>query len=296
MADAATADLTFVGTATTLLRLGDFTLLTDPNFLHRGQRAHIGYGMWTRRRTEPAAQPADLPRPDAVLLSHLHGDHFDRIARRELPKDLPVITTPHAATRLRRWGFDAAAGLRTWTTTELTSGSQRLTVTSVPGVHAPGPINLLFPPVMGSVLDYQSPGVPPLRLYITGDTLYRPQLAEIIDTCGPLDAMIIHLGGTKVLGLLVTMDGRQGADLVELLRPSVTVPVHYDDYPRFRSPLSDFLSEARRRPSPGEVRTVQRGQTVSLRPAHHAGFTRPGAGTAPHPASHAGSGQGRQTR
>jgi hypothetical protein len=31
--------LTFIGTATTLLRLGDFTLLTDPNFLHRGQRA-----------------------------------------------------------------------------------------------------------------------------------------------------------------------------------------------------------------------------------------------------------------
>jgi hypothetical protein len=30
--------LTFVGTATTVLRLGSFILLTDPNFLHRGQR------------------------------------------------------------------------------------------------------------------------------------------------------------------------------------------------------------------------------------------------------------------
>ncbi len=28
--------LTFIGTATTVLRLGEFTLLTDPNFLHRG--------------------------------------------------------------------------------------------------------------------------------------------------------------------------------------------------------------------------------------------------------------------
>ena len=31
--------LTFIGTATTVLRIGSSTLLTDPNFLHRGQRA-----------------------------------------------------------------------------------------------------------------------------------------------------------------------------------------------------------------------------------------------------------------
>jgi hypothetical protein len=36
--------LTFVGTATTLIRLGRFTLLTDPDFLHRGQRAYLGRG------------------------------------------------------------------------------------------------------------------------------------------------------------------------------------------------------------------------------------------------------------
>ena len=28
--------ITFIGTATTLIRLGSFTVLTDPNFLHRG--------------------------------------------------------------------------------------------------------------------------------------------------------------------------------------------------------------------------------------------------------------------
>lgn len=32
------ASLTFVGTASALLRLGDVTVLTDPNFLHRGRR------------------------------------------------------------------------------------------------------------------------------------------------------------------------------------------------------------------------------------------------------------------
>lgn len=32
----------FVGNATLLLRYGPLTLLTDPNFLHRGRHAHLG--------------------------------------------------------------------------------------------------------------------------------------------------------------------------------------------------------------------------------------------------------------
>src|SRR6476661_8839853 len=89
--------LTSGGTATTLLRLGPFTLLTDPNFLHRGQWAHLGYGLRSRRLTDPAITPADLPELDGVLLSHMHGDHWDRIATAELAKDLRVVTTPEAA-------------------------------------------------------------------------------------------------------------------------------------------------------------------------------------------------------
>jgi L-ascorbate metabolism protein UlaG (beta-lactamase superfamily) len=67
------------------------------------------------------------------------------------------------------------------------------------------------------------------------------------------------------MGITVTMDARQGADLVELLKPPVTVPVHYDDYTRFTSPLGDFLAEVGRRGLPGELRPVRRGDTISLR-------------------------------
>src|SRR5947208_1202608 len=73
--------LTFIGNATTLLRLGPFTVLTDPNFLHRGELAYLGYGLVSRRRTEPALGIEELPPLDAVVLSHMHGDHWDRRAR-----------------------------------------------------------------------------------------------------------------------------------------------------------------------------------------------------------------------
>jgi L-ascorbate metabolism protein UlaG (beta-lactamase superfamily) len=264
------ATLEFVGTATTLLRLGPYTLLTDPNFLHRGQRAYLGKGLFSKRLTEPSLQPADLPPLDAVVLSHLHGDHFDRVARAELDRDLPILTTPAASGRLQGWGFDRAHGMATWETTRIGGrgggGEVSLTVTSVPGQHAPGPLQQVFPPVMGSVLEVRDGTDRPFRVYITGDTLFRPWLGDVVRRCGPLDAMVVHLGGTRALGVLVTMDGEQGAELVDLVDPPVTVPVHYDDYTVFRSPLSDFLTACRERGLTSTVRPVRRGETVSLHP------------------------------
>ena len=257
--------MTFGGTATMLLRIGGFTLLTDPNFLHRGQRARLGYGLRSKRLTEPALQPTQLPALDGILLSHMHGDHWDRIATKSLPKDTPVVTTPEAAKCLARRGFTGTADLQAWEAHEFARGTDTLRITSVPGVHGPGPLARALPQVMGSVIELVRDGAVTWRGYISGDTLYRPFLGEVLERCGPLDVLIPHLGGTKALGLTVTMDARQGADLVELLKPPVTVPVHYDDYDRFKSPLGDFLAEVGRRELPGEIRTVGRGDTISLR-------------------------------
>ena len=260
-----TGSLTFVGTATTLLSYGGFTVLTDPNFLHRGERAYLGKGLWSRRLTEPALQPDQLPPLDAVVLSHLHGDHFDRRARRGLPRDLPIVTTRPSARRLRQWGFENAHALHTWQTHELRRGDALLRITAAPGRHAPGPVQALLPQVMGSVLEFRPGpgGPPPLAVYVTGDTLLTDDLREVPRRYPSLDLGVWHLGGTRVLGLLVTMDAQQGADLLEIVRPAATVPVHFDDYGVFRSPLRDFLAEVERRGLPG-VRTVARGETLAL--------------------------------
>ena len=84
----------FVGTATVIIRYGGFTILTDPNFLHAGDHVHLGYGLRSRRLTNPAVEIEDLPPLDLVVLSHLHGDHFDRVAEAKLDKTLPIVTTP----------------------------------------------------------------------------------------------------------------------------------------------------------------------------------------------------------
>jgi L-ascorbate metabolism protein UlaG (beta-lactamase superfamily) len=255
--------LTFVGTATTILRIGDFTVLTDPNFLHRGQRAYLGKGLWSRRLTEPACQPSDLPALDAVVLSHLHGDHFDRVARRDLARDQPVVTTPQAAHKLSRWGF-ATLGLETWDQTTFTKGEQTLSMTAAPAVHARGLMGALLPPVMGTILEHRMAGKVGRRIYISGDTLTGEHVTEIAERHPDLDTAVVHLGGTRVLFHTVTMDAEQGVDFLERVQPRAAIPVHYDDYRVFRSPLKRFLELAEQSGLATAVRPVTRGETIGL--------------------------------
>jgi len=257
------AAVTFVGNATTVLRLGDFTVLTDPAFGPAGSRVSLGYGMWTRRVKDPALDVLDLSALDGMVLSHLHGDHLDRFALARLPESLPILTTPQAQRRLRRTRLTAVQALPTWESHEWDRGDQRLRVTAVPGRHGPGFADRLLPDVMGSVIELETGGRCRLRLYVTGDTLYGPHLSEIPRRFGEIDVMIIHLGGTKVLGLLVTMDGRQGVETTHLIRPDLTVPIHYDDYKVQKSPLSDYLDRARDQ-GLTSIEPINRGATVAL--------------------------------
>jgi L-ascorbate metabolism protein UlaG (beta-lactamase superfamily) len=255
------ASVTFVGNATVLLRLGAFTLLTDPNFLHAGQRAYLGYGMWSKRRVDPALTIEQLPPLDGVVLSHLHGDHFDRVARRGLPRDLPIVTTRPAQRRLHKWRFSAAVGLSTWQDTVWRRDGEALRITAVPAQHGPALVHRALPETMGTIIDWERDGRRRLRLYITGDTLFRPEvLGEIPDRFGDIDAALVHLGGTRILGVLLTMDGRDGAALTRLIRPRSILPIHYDDYPVFKDPLAHFLRLSEGLP----VRTMGRGETVEL--------------------------------
>ncbi len=259
--------LLFVGNATMVLSLGPFTILTDPNFLHRGQRAYLGHGLVSKRLTEPALDIRDLPELDAVVLSHMHGDHWDRVATRHLDRGLPVLTTPRAARTLQaRWRFRRATGLRTWESYTVSKDRWALRVTAMPGQHARGVVRALLPPVMGSLLELAGPsGTVEHRMYITGDTLVYDGLREIARRHPDLDLAVLHLGGTTLPGgAVVTMDGRQGADLLELVRPRAAVPVHFDDYTVFRSPLRAFTDEVQRRGLAVQVSCVQRGERLVL--------------------------------
>jgi L-ascorbate metabolism protein UlaG (beta-lactamase superfamily) len=260
--------LELIGTATCLVRLGSFTILTDPNFLHRGQRAYLGKGLWSKRRTEPTCQPAQLPPLDAIVLSHLHGDHFDRVARRDLLRDQPVLTTPQAARRLSRWGF-STSGLDTWDSEELRHGEETLVVRALPGIHARGVLGTLLPPVMGSMLELRRHGEVVRRVYVSGDTLTGDHVSHIAERYPEIDVAVVHLGGTRVLLHTVTMDTEQAVDFLRRVRPAQALGVHYDDYGVFADPCSSWPERAHATGFCTDVRRVARGEVVTLARGHH---------------------------
>ena len=231
----------FVGTATVVIRYAGFTILTDPNFLHAGDHVHLGYGLTSKRLTNPAVEIEDLPPLDFVLLSHLHGDHFDRVAERKLNKATPIISTLHATKYLEKIGFTKTRALKTWEPIEVRKGEANLRLTAMPGTHGPGPLGAVLPPVMGSMLDFEDEmGETRLRMYISGDTLIHERLREIPRRFPNVDLALLHLGGTRVLGIMVTMDAGQGLEAMRIVDPRTTIPIHYNDYEVFESPLEDF--------------------------------------------------------
>ena len=255
----------FVGTATVIIRYAGFTILTDPNFLHAGDHVHLGYGLHSQRRTNPAIEIEDLPPLDLVLLSHLHGDHFDRVAEEKLDKTVPIITTPHAASYLEGKAFRPPAALTTWESMLVRKGDARLRVTAMPGTHAPGPLRKVLPPVMGSMMEFAgAEGGVRLRMYITGDTLVHDRLKEIPERYPEIDLALLHLGGTRILGLLVTMDAEQGVEAMRIIDPRTAVPIHYNDYTVFKSPLEDFKEAVAKAGLEDRVRYLAHGDTYEF--------------------------------
>jgi L-ascorbate metabolism protein UlaG (beta-lactamase superfamily) len=262
----------FIGTATVLIRHAGFTILTDPNFIHRGEAIPLGYGLTTTRLTDPAMEIDDLPPIDLVILSHFHADHFDRIAEARLDRALPVFTTPEAAGKLGELGFHEVTALETWESRSTASPNGVLSVTAMPARHAPGALEIAMPEVMGSLLEFGTPVVdaratssqPTLRLYISGDTIMYAGLREIPQRHPEIDVALLHLGGTRVMGLTVTMDAEQGLELLETVQPRLAIPIHYNDYEAFKSPLEDFLSAVREAGLGERVRPIRHGETFEL--------------------------------
>jgi len=79
--------VTYIGHATLLLELDGVRILTDPNFEPK-------LGRLLPRVSQPGIALADLPKLDALLLTHAHADHLSFDSLERLPRDIPLIAPP----------------------------------------------------------------------------------------------------------------------------------------------------------------------------------------------------------
>ena len=124
--------LTWIGHASTLLQLGGINVLTDPIF---GERASPVSFAGPKRAQPPGLAPAELPRIDAVLITHNHYDHLDiETLARLHERDRPRMIMPLGNDTIVRARIpEARAEAHDWSAR--LSLSDRVSTTLVPSYH-----------------------------------------------------------------------------------------------------------------------------------------------------------------
>jgi L-ascorbate metabolism protein UlaG (beta-lactamase superfamily) len=175
--------------ATVMLTYAGHRLLVDPMLCQAGALPPFKLRGEGRRRNPLVPLPPGamgwMERATGVLLTHEHPDHMDPDALAWIKqRGLPVWASRMDVGNLRGKGLDARV---------LTSGAlPGVSTEVVPAAHGRGLLGWLMGPVSGFVLAHdQEPS-----LYITGDSVWTPALAEALETFAP-DVVLAPAGAAN---------------------------------------------------------------------------------------------------
>src|SRR3954447_3082149 len=212
---------TLIRSATLRVEVAGHTLLVDPQLDPAGARDAVP------NTPNPRRNPVvDLPLPaaevvagvDAVLLTHVHGDHWDATARELLPHDLPIFCQPHDAERLHSEGFIDARPVHG----DATLGD--LLVVRTDGRHGTGEIGERMGIVSGFVL--HAPGEP--SVYIAGDTILCDEVRAALREHRPA-AIVVNASAARFLeGDPIVMDNDDVVALAREFADSTIVAIHFE--------------------------------------------------------------------
>ena len=175
--------LTLIRNATVVLEVDGRRLLVDPMLDPAGFRPPV------ENTPNPRRNPlVELPMPaedvvrniDAVLLTHLHRDHFDDTAARLLPRDVPVFCQPEDAATL------AGHGLRA-TPVDRQVDWDGIGIVRTGARHGSGAVADMLGPVSGYVVG---------DLYLAGDTVWCGEVERAIAEHRPRVA-VVNGGGAR---------------------------------------------------------------------------------------------------
>jgi L-ascorbate metabolism protein UlaG (beta-lactamase superfamily) len=216
---------TFVGHSTVLVQMDGLNILTDPTWSDRSGPIAIGQ----RRRRPPGLRFDDLPRIDAVLVSHDHYDHMDlptlrRLAQRDAPR---VYVGLGNANYLAKNGVLGGIDLDWWQSAPL---SPKVAIVAVPARHMSG--RGLFDRDRTLWCGFVVQG-PSGSVYFAGDTGWGAHFAEIGRRFPGLRLAIVPIGGFKPewymreqhLGPATAVAAHRA------LGAMTSIPVHFGTFP-----------------------------------------------------------------
>lgn len=223
--------VTWVGHATTIVRLGGRTILTDPvwspNLAGR-----------SKRMTPPGIRWEDLPKVDAVVISHDHYDHLDRRTLVRLPRDTAIFCGANTGPWFRKRGFTQVTELDWWESAE--SGGVRFTF--VPAHHwCRRGLRDVCRRLWGSWA-MESGGK---SVYFAGDTGYGTNFKEIGERLGPFDVCILPIGAYDPRWFMkpVHTDPAEAVQALKDLKGRRMVGMHWGTFVLTKEPFLEPLQK-----------------------------------------------------
>ncbi|TXK81840.1 MBL fold metallo-hydrolase [Paenibacillus sp. N3.4] len=247
--------LQLVRNATIWLQYGSVHFLIDPMFSDVGANPPI-INSTNDRRNPLVPLPFSLDRylaPDAVLLTHLHPDHWDDVAAAALSKSIPILCQPEDDASISSAGFTSVTVVNT------TVKFKGVTISRTRGQHGTGDIGELMGRVSGFV--FQADGEP--TLYIAGDTIWCDEVKQALDTYRP-DVTVVNAGGARfAVGDPITMDTDDVDSLTQYAPYTKVIAVHMDTINHCLVTRTDLRNELEARGILGQVNIPEDGETCS---------------------------------
>jgi L-ascorbate metabolism protein UlaG (beta-lactamase superfamily) len=201
--------VTYIGHATLLIEMDGVRILTDP--LLRDRVFHL------HRRSVPV-NPSQYQAIDAVLISHLHLDHFDLPSLKMLGQETQFIVPFGAADLLHKKGFTHQIEMHPGNKINVGSVSIVATHAKHHGRHPP------FGPSADS-LGFLIQGS--THIYFAGDTDLFP---EMVDLARDLDVALLPVWGWGPNLGPGHMNPERAAEALTLLRPHIAIPIHWGTF------------------------------------------------------------------
>jgi L-ascorbate metabolism protein UlaG (beta-lactamase superfamily) len=234
----------WIGHASTYVEIDGLRVLLDPVFSARVSPLSVGPG----RFHAPPIALADLPRIDAVLISHDHYDHLDMDTVRHLAQRGARFFVPLGiGAHLERWGVAAAQieEMEWWQ--ERTLGQVRIVCTPTRHYSGRGLDNR-------STTLWSSWSVvgPQHRFFYSGDTGYGKLFRDIGARLGPFDMAFVKIGayGPGEAWTDIHMTPEQAVQVHRDVRAKRMFPVHWSTfnlaYHDWDEPIRRTLAEATR--------------------------------------------------